>query len=143
MKITIKKRNRIVEEYLWCIDRVIRQNWHLIEAAHLDRDDVYQDLAIRLIRAVAGYDPQKGKLEQHILSQLRYELLNCKSAQKRYGFKDAPYDLRGVVISLDALADGDPDWEIHIAAWVEGHYEATGKSRAGLRPAAGVADAAL
>lgn len=59
MKITIKKRNRIVEEYLWCIDRVIRQNWHLIEAAHLDRDDVYQDLAIRLIRAVAGYDPKK------------------------------------------------------------------------------------
>lgn len=116
MKITIKKRNRIVEEYLWCIDRVIRQNWHLIEAAHLDRGDVYQDLAIRLIRAVAGYDPKKGKLEQHILSQLRYELLNCKSAQKRYGFKDAPYDLRGVVISLDALADGDPDWEIHIAA---------------------------
>lgn len=61
MKITIKKRNRIVEEYLWCIDRVIRQNWHLIEAAHLDRDDVYQDLAIRLIRAVAGVRPQKRK----------------------------------------------------------------------------------
>ena len=58
MKITIKKRNTIVEQYLWCIDRVIRQNWHLIEAAHLDRDDVYQDLAIRLIRAVAGYDPK-------------------------------------------------------------------------------------
>ena len=117
MKITIKKRNRIVEEYLWCIDRVIRQNWHLIEAAHLDRDDVYQDLAIRLIRAVAGYDPKKGKLEQHILSQAPHTNFSTgKSAQKRYGFKDAPYDLRGVVISLDALADGDPDWEIHIAA---------------------------
>ena len=116
MKITIKKRNRIVEEHLWCIDRVIRQNWHLIEAAHLDRDDVYQDLAIRLIHAVAGFDPKKGRLEQHIVAQLRYELLSCKSAQKRYGLKDAPYDLRGAVISLDVLADSDPGWERYIAA---------------------------
>lgn len=32
------------------------------------------------------------------------------------GTEEDGYDLRGVVISLDALADGDPDWEIHIAA---------------------------
>ncbi len=114
--ITIRQRNALVEEYLWCIDAVIRKNQLLLELAHLDRDDVYQDLAVRLIRAVAGYDPDKGKLEQHILSQLQYEILNCKSAQRRYGFHDAPYDLRGVVISLDALAEHDPYWEIHIAA---------------------------
>ena len=113
---TLFQRNTIVEQYLWCIDRVIRQNWHLIEAAHLDREDVYQDLAIRLIRAVEGYDPQKGKLVQHIFAQLRYELRSCKSAQRRYGFKEAPYDLRGAVVSLDALASSDPGWESRIAA---------------------------
>ena len=113
---TLSYRNAIVEQYLWCIDSVIRQNWPLIEAAHLERDDVYQDLAIRLIQAVAGYDPQKGELEQHIFAQLRYELLTCKSTQKRYGLKDAPYDLRGIVISLDMLADSDPNWERRIAA---------------------------
>ena len=116
---TLSQRNTIVEQHLWCIEKVIRQNWRFIEAAHLDRDDVYQDLAIRLIRAVAGYDPKKGKLEQHIISQLHYELLNCKSALKRYGFRDAPYDLRGAVVSLDALGtleDCASDWENYIAA---------------------------
>ena len=116
MTITIQQRNDLVEEYLWCIDTVIRQNRLLLELAHLDRDDVYQDLAMRLIRAVAGYDPSKGHLRQHIFCQLEYELLNCKSARKRYGFKDAPYDLRGAIISLDSLMEDDPYWEIRIVA---------------------------
>ena len=59
---TIEERNRIVEEHLWCIKAVIKQNRALIEAAHLDRDDVFQDLSIRLIRAVGSYDPDKGTL---------------------------------------------------------------------------------
>lgn len=116
MTITIQQRNKLVEEYLWCIDTVIRQNRLLLELANLDRDDVYQDLAIRLIRAVGGYDPSKGRLEKHIFCQLEYELLNCKCARKRYGFKDAPYDLRGTVISLDSLLEDDPHWEIRIVA---------------------------
>lgn len=114
--ISIQERNATVEEYLWCIDTVIRQNRLLLKAAHLDRDDVYQDLAMRLIRAVAGYDPSKGHLKQHIFCQLEYELLNCKSSRRRYGFKDAPYDLRGAVISMDALMEDDLYWERHIAA---------------------------
>ena len=72
---SIAERNRIVEEHLWCIDRVIRKNRSLMRAARLDYDDVYQQLSIRLIRAVAGFDPQKGKLKQHIFAQLRFELL--------------------------------------------------------------------
>lgn len=116
MKLTVKKRNRIVEQYLWCIDTVMRKNYALIDAAHLDWDDVHQDLSVRLIRAVSGYDAQKGNLEQHIMAQLQYELLSCKSSLRRYGFRDAPYDLRGAVISLEALADNNPNWEAQIAA---------------------------
>ncbi len=68
---------------------------------------MYQDLAVRLIRCVAGYDPEKGKLEQHIMAQLQYEMLNCKSSLRRYGLTKAPYDLRGAVISLDAFRDDE------------------------------------
>jgi len=100
---SIAERNRIVEEHLYCIDRVIRRNRPLMRAAHLDYDDVYQDLAVRLIRCVAGYDPEKGELEQHIMAQLQYEMLNCKDSRRRYGLTQAPYDLRGAVISLDAF----------------------------------------
>lgn len=82
---SIAQRNAIVEANLWCIDSVIRQNRPLMRAARLEYDDVYQQLALRLIKAVAGYDPEKGRLEQHIFAQLKYELLSCKSAYRLCG----------------------------------------------------------
>ena len=104
---SVEERNRLVVAYLWCIDCVIRQNYSLVQAAHLDRDDVYQSLAVRLIRAVELYRPGARSLKGYIFSQLKYELLNCKSARVRYGFGAAPYDLRGAVVSLDALIEAD------------------------------------
>ena len=77
---SLTQRNELVEKHLWCIDTVIRKNRPLMRAAQLEYDDVYQQLALRLIKAVAGFDPQKGTLQQHIFAQLKYELLNCKSA---------------------------------------------------------------
>ena len=74
--ISYELRNRIVEEHLHCINTVIWQNWSLIQAARLERDDVYQQLAIRLIRCVDTYDPSKGPLKKRIYAQLKYELLN-------------------------------------------------------------------
>ena len=71
---TIAQRNALVEKYLWCIDTVIRKNRPLMRAAQLEYDDVYQQLALRLIRAVMSFDPEKGDLEQHIFAQLRMEL---------------------------------------------------------------------
>lgn len=56
---SIAQRNAIVEANLWCIDSVIRQNRPLMRAARLEYDDVYQQLALRLIKAVAGYDPER------------------------------------------------------------------------------------
>ena len=99
----IEERNKLVASYLWCIDSVIRQNYSLVQAAHLDKDDVYQDLALRLIRAVERYRRGTRSLKGYIFAQLKYELLNCKSARARYGFCSAPYDLRGAIVSLDTL----------------------------------------
>ena len=50
---------------------------------------------------MAGFDPEKGELKQHIYAQLQYELLNCKDSRRRYGFTHAPYDLRVAMVSLD------------------------------------------
>lgn len=52
---SLTQRNELVEKYLWCIDTVIRKNRPLMRAAHLEYDDVYQQLALRLIKAVAGF----------------------------------------------------------------------------------------
>lgn len=99
---TISQRNAIVENHLWCIKAVMKQNCALIRAAKLDTDDVYQQLALRLIRAVMSFDPEKGNLEQHIFAQLHFELLNCKHPYRLHGMTGMPAESRGNVISLDA-----------------------------------------
>lgn len=101
---SIAERNRIVEENLYCIDQIIRKNDTLMNAAHLDYDDVYQQLAVRLILCVEDFDPDNGALKPHICSQLQYELLRCKSPCKLTGMTGAPADFRrNSVISFDAI----------------------------------------
>lgn len=114
---SIAQRNAIVEANLWCIDSVIRQNRPLMRAARLEYDDVYQQLALRLIKAVAGFDPQKGTLQQHIFAQLKYELLSCKSARRLCGLTGAPKEYRKRdMVSLDALSENSPLYEGAMAA---------------------------
>ena len=62
---------------------------------------MYQQLALRLIRAVMSYDPEKGNLEQHIFAQLYFELLNCKRPYRLHGMTGMPAEFCGNVISLD------------------------------------------
>jgi len=113
---SIAQRNQIVEEHLWCIDSVMRRNHTLIKAARLDGDDVYQQLAMRLIKAVAGFDPDRGVLKQHIFAQLQYELLNCKSAYRLHGITGAPHEFRGNILSIDALREDSPIHAQFVAA---------------------------
>lgn len=118
VNMSIEERNQLVLSYLWCIDSVIRQNYGLLRAAHLDRDDVYQSLAVRLIHAVERYRPGPQSLKGYIFMQLKYELLNCKSAKARYGFCEAPYDLRGAVVSWESWAETNPSQEYAVYAAV-------------------------
>jgi len=119
MTVTISQRNSLVLEYLWCIDSVISQNYPLIKAAHLDREDVYQALAVRLIRAVELYDPDNkaGKtLKGYIFMSLRFALRSCSSSLAQYGFRGAPHYLPNAVVPISALEESDPYWEKQIAA---------------------------
>ena len=117
--LSIEQRNALVEQHLWCIDSIMWQNATLIRAAHLDREDVYQSLATRLIRAVDRYDPTKkigGSLKGYIFMSLGFELRTCSSARTQYGFRDAPHYLPHAVMPMSALAESDPYWETKIAA---------------------------
>lgn len=58
--ITTQKRNELVETHLGAIWWTINKNRRLINAAGLEDDVVFQQLAIRMIRAVDNYDPKKG-----------------------------------------------------------------------------------
>ena len=89
---SIAERNKIVEEHLWCVKAVMKQNRTLIEATRLDRDDVFQQLAERLIRTVIFYDPEKSPLVDHLWASLRYELSGMVKPEKLTGVKNAPKD---------------------------------------------------
>jgi hypothetical protein len=74
-------------------------------------------LALRLIKAVAGYDPEKGRLEQHIFAQLKYELLSCRSAYRLCGMTGTPLSFRkSHIISIDALSEDSSLYEEALAA---------------------------
>lgn len=112
-KYSIAERNRIVEEHLPMIDKVIRCNWPLMVAARLDYDDVYQDLAVRLIRCVENYNPDKGTLRAHIWSQLKYELLNCKTPRRRTGMTGLPSHSKwNGILSLDTISEDTADFTV-------------------------------
>ena len=51
-------RNEIFLENEGMIRRVMRRNWPLICAMRLDRDDVYQELAIAALNAIDTFDPK-------------------------------------------------------------------------------------
>lgn len=117
--LSIAQRNALVEQHLWCIDSVMRQNYTMIRAARLEWDDVYQSLAVRLIRAVDLYDPAKkvnGSLKGYIFMSLGFALRTCSSSRAQYGFRDAPHYLPHAVASIEALAESDPYWEMRVAA---------------------------
>jgi len=99
---TIAQRNALVEEHLPCIDDVMRRERRHIRSARLDPDDVYQQLALRLIKAVGSYDPDKGELKTHVMAQLRYELLSCLEPRRRFGVTDAPMSFGREIISFEA-----------------------------------------
>jgi len=114
---SIATRNAIVQAHLHCIDEVIHKNRGLIRAARLDRDDVYQQLAVRLIKAVDHFDPEKGTLEQHIYAQLQYEMLNCKRPYRLHGITGLPANYcECKIISFDSIRDGSRDADALIAA---------------------------
>ena len=70
----------------------------------------YQQLSLRLIRAVSTYAPDKGELGAHIWAQLRFELLNCKAPRRLCGMTELPRDFRREnIISFEAIRE-DSDW---------------------------------
>lgn len=68
---TITQRNAVVEQHLWCIDTVMAQYAAFMQTEPVDPDDVYQSLAVRLIRAVNSYDPHKGYAERRPAQPLK------------------------------------------------------------------------
>ena len=114
---SLAERNRIVEEYLPYVEWVIRKNRALMKAAKLEYDDVYQQLSLRLVKAVCTYDHDKGELGAHIWAQLHYGLMNCKRPLRTCGMTGLPKDYRrGNIVSFESIREDSELYEQLIAA---------------------------
>ena len=91
---TITQRNAVVEQHLWCIDTIMAQYAAFMQTEPVDPDDVYQSLAVRLIRAVNSYDP-------------------C--TQTVYGLTQAPANIGSTIVPLTIAAQRESYWETYIA----------------------------
>lgn len=105
----------MVEQHLWCIDTIMAQYAAFMQTEPVDPDDVYQSLAVRLIRAVNSYDPRKGYLKEYILSQLKREMVRIRSTQTVYGLTQAPANIGSTIVPLTIAAQRESYWETYIA----------------------------
>lgn len=81
-KYSVAQRNRIVEEHLSCIDQVLLRSRNWTALAHIDLDDLYQDLALCLILAVDSYHPEAGPLRPYLIHQLEEALQSSQEIKR-------------------------------------------------------------
>ena len=95
------ERNEIFMDNEGMIWRVMRRNWPLISAMRLDKDDVYQELALAALNAIETFDPMRSAcIQAHIWMQLQYAVLDIKRRYKPCGMTCMGRQ-RPVVVSLD------------------------------------------
>ena len=109
------QHNAVVEQYLWCIGTVMAQYVAWMQAEPIDPDDVYQSLAVCLIRAVNSYDPRKGYLKEYIFSQLKREMVRVRSTQVVYGLTQAPANIGSTIVPFTIAAQRESYWETYLA----------------------------
>ncbi len=72
-------------------------------------DRVVRLVAEHLVLPICNFyvhDPDKGKLEQHIFAQLKFELLNCKTPYRLCGMTGLPKDYcKEKIIPFEAIQE--------------------------------------
>ena len=93
--ISTEERNRIVVKHLPMIDKVMNEHRNVVRIARMEKDDIYQQLAERMINAVDAYDAYDGEMEGYLETQLEFELFNCAHPRRSYARVEAQTALIG------------------------------------------------
>jgi len=81
---TITQRNSVFEQYQNLIGYTVRQHMSLLKVLRMDMDDLRQELAICLLKAIEKYQPNRGAKESTFyFKMLRYGVLNLWRTQIR------------------------------------------------------------
>ena len=97
-------RNQLFMERAYLIDRTMKRHSRMIDACHLCREDVRQELALRLLLLLERYDPSRSSnLDAYLSLYLRYAMWEMGLPSHRYGIPQAPVGRRFQVISLNDI----------------------------------------
>lgn len=107
------ERNATFEDYqnliYWCVNK----NFRLIKALQLEIEDVTQELAIRLLRAIDKFDDQRSKsMSTFLCYELQYEMLNMRRRHKPYGVTGVPKDKQLPMLFLDQPREDGTFYEL-------------------------------
>jgi RNA polymerase sigma factor (sigma-70 family) len=81
---TLEQRNQTFEEYRKIIYFIVNRHKSLLESMRMDAEDLRQELAISLMKAIENYDPARGaKPSTYYFKMLRYAVLNLWREQRR------------------------------------------------------------
>ena len=85
-------RNRLFEEKQPLIDQVMNRRRSLIEGYGLCKEDVRQELALEMLRALDVYDPARcPNLDAYLVQRMNYKLLGMLSPANATAFPKKEY----------------------------------------------------
>ena len=101
-------RNNLFAENQHLISGCVKRNMPLITALRIETDDVYQDLSLKMCRAIEKYDNRRClSMPLFLYHELQHEILDLRRRHKPYGMVGVPKDVRPDVIFLNhPLSDG-------------------------------------
>ncbi len=100
------QRNELLEKYMDLPGYIIRDNWPLVAATHMETEDVKQELLIRGMQAIETYDPAAGaSLRTHLNIAMKFYLMKLAKKSSDRGMTHVPQGVRLRFCSLDALRE--------------------------------------
>ncbi len=102
----IKKRNELLEEFMDLPGYIIRDNWPLVAAAHMEVEDLKQELLLRGMQAIETYNPDGGaSLRSHLNIAMQYHLMRLAKAASAKGMTHVPKGVRITFCSVEAMSE--------------------------------------
>ena len=100
------ERNELLKEVMDLPGYIIRENWPLVVATHMEVEDVKQELLLRALQAIETYDPSAGaSLRHHVNIAMRYRLIKLARAASNRGMTHVPRGVRVTFCSVEALSE--------------------------------------
>ncbi len=102
----VDERNELLKKYMDLPGYIIRENWTLVVATHMEVEDVKQELLLRGLQAIETYDPTAGaSLRHHVNIAMRYHLIKLAHAASNRGMTHVPRGVRVTFCSVEALSE--------------------------------------